>query len=441
VRRGELYLAAAVLSLPPLVRSLVPSQFDTERYWLTWLGRKILATGTIPRTIGPESPLDAGAPWIPHEWLYGVACAWMQAHEAYWLFALVNAIAAVSLLFVAARICARNDQPPVLSTIVIVLAGVLVASRFSLRAENFTFLALALLLPLLESRWRWFVVLLFGVWANVHAGFALGLLVTVLWAVFYPDRSRSYVLVLACIGATLLTPFGVHLWQLIAWLPHSWIPRHVQEWQSGLDVAPVLTFLLLLPAAFVRMSDLREPSFRFGFTLYVLFVLASVTAVRNLPVAYALGVPLVLPAVTRRLRLTGKELAFGGPVIAVLCCAALISALQIGFPLQREPEFGSYFSHDAYVPVLERMRFGAKIVACDQAFLCNIVLYEGGKTLYDGRTDPFPESRATAAANIPDAAVLLTLDDKSTFAGFRVERLRTLPRLSIWRRASPGLSF
>lgn len=435
--RRELYLTAALLSLPPLLRSLVPSPSDTERFWLTWLGRNVLATGDIPRAIGPESPLDAGAPWIPHEWLYAVACAWMQAHHVFWLFALLNALAAVSLLFVAARACERENQPPLLSAIVLIFAAVLLGSRFSLRAENFTFFALAVLLPLLNSRARWIAPLLFVVWANVHAGFALGLVIAALWAAFYPRRGSSFVLLAACIAATLATPFGVDLWRLIAWLPHSWIPRHVQEWQSAVNIAPALLLLLLVPAAFVRRDDVRRQPFRFGFTLYVLLVLASVAAVRNLPVAFALGVPLILPAVSRRLRLTHREPAFGAPLLGAVCSVALVATMDLRLPLAADSQFGAYYSRDAYVPVLERMDFGRRLVACEQPFLCNVVLYVGGRTTYDGRTDPFPESRSIAASNHAVADVVLTLSDGSSYRGFALQRFPTSPHLSVWRRLRP----
>jgi len=214
-------LAPSLLALPLLVRALVPAQFDTDRYWLAWLGERILRTGQIPRALGSESPLDAGHPWIAHEWLYALLAAVFRDHHAFALFALLNAIAVAALLFACAWLCERYRTNAVLASIVLGFTAFVLLARFSLRAENASDAALGALFPLAASRFRWTLPVLFALWANLHAGFAMGLVLLAVWLAFERGAVVERAALLgACAFATLATPFGVALWAYIWWVPH-----------------------------------------------------------------------------------------------------------------------------------------------------------------------------------------------------------------------------
>lgn len=424
-------LAPSLLALPLLVRSLVPAQFDTDRYWLAWLGERILRTGKIPRALGSESPLDAGHPWIAHEWLYALLAAYFRDHHAFALFAVLNAVAVAALLFACAWLCERYRANPVLASAVLGFTAFVLLARFSLRAENASDAALAALFPLAVSRFRWALPVMFALWANLHAGFAMGLVLLAVWLAL--ERGALFeraALFAACAFATLATPFGAALWAYVWWVPHSWIPRVVQEWQPGWRVGPFFIAVLALPALAALRGISRERAREFA--LYAVTFAAALAAMRNVPVACALGLPCGLAAV----RTWKREIAPGVEwIVTAGAAAGLLVTTLPGGALARDAAFGLFLPSRSPVLRLSAANFEDALVACEEPFLCNVVLLQNGRTTYDGRTDPFPWPRAALADAAGHAGVLLSLRDLGAVRGFTRERWNSEPALYTFRRA------
>ena len=94
----------------------------------------------------------------------------------------------------------------------------------SLRPQVWTILAIAILCRTLlrdrahERRW---LPLLFAIWVNCHGGWIVGLGILGMWAaadvVSQPSRLREWTVVVGLsIAATLVNPYGWHLWRFIA---------------------------------------------------------------------------------------------------------------------------------------------------------------------------------------------------------------------------------
>lgn len=412
------------------MRAIAPAPFDTDRYWLAWLGRRILDARAIPRALGTESPLDAGHPWIPHEWLYALAAAFFRDHHAFWIFALLNALCVAALVWTSAWLCERYEIDERLAIPVVCVAAFVLTARFSLRAENVSDAALALLLPLAVSRRKWFLPLAFVVWANMHAGFAFGLALLAVWWIFDRQRWRENALLFtACAAATLVTPFGLALWAYVWWVPHSWIPSVVQEWQPAWRIGPGFVALLAGPLLFlvrgVRMDRRKE------LCVYLLTFAFALAAMRNVPVACALGLPCGLAAsrAASPSRSSRFALAFGA-AIAVALFVTNVPRAQV----TRDAAFGLLLPRDNPITRMSATNFNGSLVACEQPFLCNVVLLQGGRTMYDGRTDPFPERRAHLQGATHDAQLLLALRDLGPVSGFTAQRWPTDPALYVYAK-------
>ncbi|HEV8536710.1 MAG TPA: hypothetical protein VGR87_13480 [Candidatus Limnocylindria bacterium] len=131
------------------------------------------------------------------------------------------------------------------------------------------------------------VVPLLALWANLHGSFALGVVLVALVAAEgawrEPARRRMYaVMVVASLGATLLTPAGVGSWTAPGF--HLLFPpREIQEWarpdvRTGVGALFAVTLALVAATALITRSlPAREA------LILVPVALLAATAVRHTP--------------------------------------------------------------------------------------------------------------------------------------------------------------
>ncbi len=205
---------------------------DPDTCWLVTLGARILASGI---------PLSD-----PYSWTLAASSAISQSkYIAYqWLSAAVfannfNQGGATALLYLTAlTICSSFIVVPLLTAKLlrlplwpVALGGALSLSagsfHFPCRPEIFSYLLLAILISSISKisqaksvlpMYLFFLIGLcfFALWANLHTGFIIGL--AVLFVCSLTQKSKPMALtLLGALPGTLLTPFGLALWQ---YLPH-----------------------------------------------------------------------------------------------------------------------------------------------------------------------------------------------------------------------------
>ncbi|HXI99594.1 MAG TPA: hypothetical protein VNH44_00130 [Micropepsaceae bacterium] len=171
----------------------------------------------------PFSFSRPNAPWLSHEWLAEILMAEAFRLQGWAGVVALTALAAALALFQLARHLGRW-LPPGANLFVLLLAGVCVAPGLLARPH-------ILALPVFEA-WvaelfvarslgrapSWFLLPLMCLWANLHGGFILGLLLVVpltLEAILAAPAAWRAVLarwggfLLAAVGAALLTPHGL----------------------------------------------------------------------------------------------------------------------------------------------------------------------------------------------------------------------------------------
>lgn len=316
--------AAAAAALP---FCLIPVS-DPDLPWHLSAGRWIAAHGAVPRADFLSWSM-AGAPWIDFEWaaqlvfyglhrLGGFAALW--AFKSAWVCGLLLAWYAllrawtVPALWAAAALpaCALGLSPSV-----------------DARPELFTF-ALALgQLAALESLRRGRAaptraalaahVALYALWANLHAGFALGLGLIALFAagravdaLLAGERPGAAaraaaqapegLLLAAAAAGTVLNPYGVgvHRVLLLHGRDAAVLARHIQEWtRPALHNPYQAAYWALVPVCFgLVLIALRAGRRVPGAHLLVLsaVALAGSRSFRFVPYLPLLGLPLALAA-------------------------------------------------------------------------------------------------------------------------------------------------
>ncbi len=227
----------ALLYLLPLLAVIRPVT-DPDIWWHLRTGQWIVEHGTVPR-VDAFSTFGMGKPWVAYSWLFEVIA--YALYEAFGLVGIVFLATVLSLLIAVAlhRLVHRFALPLgveiLLTTVGIVPMMLLLSPRPWLFTILFFIVELDVILLVRRSgnaRGLWLLPPLFVVWANTHIQFCYGLLLLGL-ATLEPLLGRIFPRVIeggmarpiplsdwlrvlvACIVATLITPYHVHLYSAV----------------------------------------------------------------------------------------------------------------------------------------------------------------------------------------------------------------------------------
>jgi hypothetical protein len=298
LRRNAWVIGAAALSL---VLTVQPFR-DTDVWWHLAVGQHILAQG-IPAT-EPFSFLVAAHPWVGQQWLYEVGLTGAVNLGGPGLASLIMGIVASSALLIAVLSIPPHRRPagPWLAA-ALLLSALVAAQLVGVRGQVISLLGAAVVLNVL-MRWRAgstraLLVLppVFALWANLHAGFIIGLAILALavLAVRGVD-TRSRVLLAAAVAAsalaTLLNPSGPGLWGYVAsTFGNSTLTGVVVEWQSP-DFHDIFLRLFEVEAILLviawTLSDRRD---LFDLLLAGAVFAASLQAQRNVSLFAVVAAP------------------------------------------------------------------------------------------------------------------------------------------------------
>lgn len=285
-------LACVLLSLPVA---------NPDLFWHLSAGRWMLAEGAIPRA-DVFSFTAYGSPWINFEW--GQQLLWYAVHAAageWGLWGLKAALLAGAFWPVDGLLRDKGASTPARAGAAAFWAAAAIAQA-DLRADLPTAAFAALLLRRLESGRASFLFGfgLFALWANLHAGFAVGLAIYALYALaprlaggrapegLAPEATGA-------VFGSLLNPYGLEIYSvLFAHAADPSISRYVMEWGqpqwgNAFQTPLLAAIALFLAAAWMGRRRLTPPllavslSFAFGASASarfgILFAAAGAAAV------------------------------------------------------------------------------------------------------------------------------------------------------------------
>lgn len=226
VRLGLAAVAAAVLLAGVL--AAFPHAINCDIWWHLKAGEVIVEQGRIPTT-DPFTYTAEGRRWVTHEWLAEVVFHGVDRLGGLDALIVMKAVLAMAALALAAAAGLtgpgwRDRLGPV--ALGVLLAAPLLTARAFARPHMMTAVLLAAVLLLLcrerdrGGRRTWLLLLpVFWVWANVHAGFVLGiLLVALFWLGSWWEQRRAVPgvpwrrvgMLAALVAVTLLNPNHIH---------------------------------------------------------------------------------------------------------------------------------------------------------------------------------------------------------------------------------------
>jgi hypothetical protein len=264
--------------------------------------------------------------WVNHEWLWDIVGA--ATYRVGGLPALLGLrVLLVGIVLWSVERSTRNAPGWVrIGALAIVAVGCAGQWR-STRPQIATLAIYALLLGRIEA---WWLPLLFALWANVHGGWTFGLAALAFHAAVRPS-TRSMSLLAFSALATLLNPYGYHLWTAILdAMSRGW--ADVSEWQpvwrlaAGTD-ALVLWTVVAGAATVAAWKYTTVDRWAWGWTAASLIVAASsqrLTALAAVTAVMLLAPRWTSPEQLMRVHWTPIRRRITAGVVAIAGAAALL---------------------------------------------------------------------------------------------------------------------
>lgn len=332
---------------------------DPDLWWHLAAGRAMMATGAILRHDVFTHTLF-GEPWIDFEWLAQLALYGVERMGGPWLLIAARAVLSVAVLaLLITGVRSRGARGAALLVSAWVALAVL-RPRFFVRPELatlvfFPFLVWATLrfLDGRESRRRFWALTaaLFALWANLHGGFAYGLLWLGLAAVgaYLSHRAGAGHVFggAAALGAAAacLNPWGPLLYKVF--LIHAGqleSGAHIKEWApTRFDAAPA--FWGVFAAAYLALLwgiRRKKASARFWGPSLVAFSLLGAAHYRNAALFAFIALPAITAIVAAALRdadaATRRKLAASAAAAAALAIVLALPRIRTRLPAAAVPD-------------------------------------------------------------------------------------------------------
>ncbi|HJU28291.1 MAG TPA: hypothetical protein VJ718_03925 [Candidatus Binataceae bacterium] len=311
---------------------------DPDMWWHLLAGETVLRTGHFIMR-DPFSYTAHGLPWLDHERIAEVIMAWTYMTGGIVGLKLFKlACTAITFVMIALTIAETGANRSIQSCVLMV-AAVGLGAAIQFRPQLFTFICFSALMLLLtrhnygRTKRLWLIVPLMLLWANLHGGYLVGLLVfgfygfvvvirdVVVGKDWRKDAISFAIIWPAALAMTFITPFGLNNWRAIVrtlsnpmthGLIAEWKPmlavmmRHVRRHSLAMIMDGIIAGAM---AAFVVTELLTLTLDDLPLALIAgISTAAAIVAIRNMEIAMiALPAPLAHHAALMGERLRGRR--------------------------------------------------------------------------------------------------------------------------------------
>ncbi len=289
---------------------------DPDFGWRLKTGEYILQYG-IPGT-DTYSYTMPSFPWVDHAWSQDVVIYLTYVHLGKFLQSFIWGVFALLSLSIVSNIFSKLSSVNVrllsfrkkvllntkshIANVFVILGFLAILHYFGIRVQVVTWLFFAGIVYVLFTKDLWnkyrkFIPVYFFVWANLHGGFASGLVAISIFLFFRMVRIRKVdfgdlMIIFLSLLITLINPYGTGLWREV-WssISDSQLRWRIQEWQPFiLRPSWPVSFLMSLSGIFIfiyrRKFKLEE------LALYVLFFFQAMLSTRHVPLWTLITIPL-----------------------------------------------------------------------------------------------------------------------------------------------------
>jgi hypothetical protein len=328
---------------------------DPDVWWHLKTGEYIALHHSVPHA-DPFSYTRAGQPWVAHEWLTELFLYQLQR---------ITGFAGLILVF-AAILCAsffllylRCGPSPYIAGVATLCGAWATAPLWGVRPQVVSLLLTSLWLLILERAERrpnllWWTVPLMLFWVNLHAGFALGLALSLLFllggcierrlghaTLNPPLRTQAFILVLDFLVVPL-NPNGLRLFLYpIDTLRSHAMQNYIAEWASpNFHSAEYWPLLLILLALFPILGCSRLRLRPRDLILLLAGLYFSLASIRLIPLFVLVAVPIIAkPLGNWPNRSHERPSSLSHPIFnaAIILAMAVFASVHVTKVIQRQP--------------------------------------------------------------------------------------------------------
>jgi hypothetical protein len=344
---------------------------DPDVWWHLETGHYIAEHKSVPHT-DPFSYTRAGEPWVAHEWLTDLL--FFALHRTMGFGALIVVFAAV-LCGAFFLLYLRCGPDPYVAGVAVLCAAWTTMPVWGVRPQVVSLPLTSLWLLILERSERnpkllWWTLPLMLLWVNLHAGFALGLALSILFLagdlvermLGRSQQSASHLRTAALILLLdlLIVPLNPNRVRMFSYpietLRSAAMQNYIAEWASpNFHHAEYWPFLVMVLCTFAVLSWSRRQVRPRDLLLILVSLYAGLCSIRMMPLFVLIAVPLICQRLpdwstsrSQPLRRTPLPAVFldGAIVLAI----AVFAAVQTAHVIRRQPQ-------------AEMQRFPARAVA------------------------------------------------------------------------------
>lgn len=397
-----------------LFATAVRPALDPDLGWHLRTGESIAQTHAVPHQ-DSFSSTKAGAPWIAHEWLSEVVMYELTrvgGTAALVLFFALLVAAAFGIVYT------RCESRPYAAGVLVLWAAVVTIPAWGARPQMFTMLLASAFLWLLDRykstdnpHWLWLLPLLMAPWVNLHAGFAIGIALILLYASgdwLGGNRKRIVPLLMSAAACGLVIPLNPNGFRLYTYpfqtVNSSSIVGYIQEWASPDFHRQIYRlFLLFVVVGIVVLARSRQRLTAVEAIPLLATLAAALGSARHIPFFVFIAVPILslrIPEVaSSEIRGPVRSSAHAAIAVLALFAAGLHATKVIRDELRAElkefPVAATEFlrQHSLPGPVYNNYDWGGYLVAHAPEY----------RVFVDGRSDLYGDALLTEAVRAYEA--------------------------------------
>jgi hypothetical protein len=409
LRTSRVFVAVVFLGLFAMAARNVT---DPDVWWHLKTGQYIAEHRSVPHT-DPFSYTRAGQPWVAHEWLtdlllYGI----QRVAGCSGLIAVFSAVVCAAFFLLYLR-CGSHPYAAGMAALYAAWATIPV---WGVRPQVLSLLLTSLWLFILERsechpNLLWWTPPLMLLWVNLHAGFAVG---PVLSALFLtgegiehltsaqprsPRLRNAAIILLLNLVIVPLNPNGLRMFSYpIETLRSAAMQNYIAEWASpNFHRADYLPFLLLVLGTFAALSWWRLRVRPRDLLLLAVSLYAGLCSIRMMPLFVLIAVPVISqrlvewPAARSSRRLRPQAAAgalFNAMIVLAMAAFAGVHTFQV---IQRQRQIEAQRFPLRAVNYLQAHPAGRIFNHYDWGGYLIWTLYPSAPVFIDGRADLYGE--------------------------------------------------
>lgn len=317
-----------------------------------------------------------GKTWVDHEWLSNLIIYLIWFVGGYISLSFIFAFLPLLTLFIINRHLFKNYSFNNLGVIVLVISELLLMlsalGHLGIRVQEITLLAVTLLIILLDrithSKKKtppWWLPLFFYLWACLHGGFLIGLVLLSIWVglqiimIYFPKLApenttplpkqilKQWILIsIISFIVTFLTPYGLSLYSFLGEYRDTFYQAHIKEWLSPysfpLNYKQIIANLVIASSVASVYFALKKKTLLYNCVVVALLLIMAFKSVRHFPLLLVAWLLLIAPyyitSLTDRFKIIFSRLII---VTAVFCTLATTIHILVLTKLNKNP-FNSY---------------------------------------------------------------------------------------------------